>query len=246
MFHSLQQALSFLTVCPLRSQVAWTPEALGASMVYYPLVGLGLGLLLWGLALLFGLLLPPAVVCVLLLAASLLLTGGLHIDGLSDLIDGISGSYTREDALRIFKDPHVGSMAVAGVSLLLLLKYTCLQTLSSSALGPTLVLMTTLSRYAMVQLACFSRYARATGGLGEPFVRGIRHRHYLCALGLTLVLVFGVGGWRGLGLGSAVGLATLGMQCYTRSRLGGITGDVLGAMNELSEALVLLLATMVV
>ncbi len=161
-----QQALSFLTICPLRPNVAWTPETLGHSMVYYPLVGLCLGLTLWGLAWVLGQLFPPLVGRALLLVALVLLTGGLHLDGLADLIDGISGSYTREDALRIFKDPHVGSMAVAGVSLLLLLKYASLQALAPATLGPTLVLMATLSRYAMVQLACFSHYARATGGLG--------------------------------------------------------------------------------
>lgn len=238
------QALSFLTVCPLRSNVAWTPEALGHSMVYYPLVGLCLGLVLWGLAWALGLLFPPTVACALLLVVLVLLTGGLHIDGLADLIDGISGSYTREDALRIFKDPHVGSMAVAGISLLLLLKYASLHALTPATLGPTLVLMTTLSRYAMVQLACFSRYARVTGGLGEPFVRGVRQQHFLGALGLALGSVLLIGGWRGLGLGLVVGLATLGMQRYTHHRLGGITGDVLGATNELSETLVLVLATL--
>jgi adenosylcobinamide-GDP ribazoletransferase len=107
------------------------------------------------------------------LVAALLVTGGLHMDGWADLIDGLSGNYTREDALRIFKDPHVGSMAVAGVVLLVLVKYTCLNSLSPVALGPALVLMATFSRYAMVQLACFSPYARATGGTGESFVRGI-------------------------------------------------------------------------
>lgn len=246
MFDGVQQAFGFLTVCPLRSNAPWTPETLGLSMVYYPVVGLGLGLLLWGLALLLGLLFPPAVVCVLLLAASLLLTGGLHSDGLADLIDGLSGSYTREDALRIFKDPHVGSMAVAGVSLLLLIKYVCLQAVPPTTLGPTLVLMATLSRYAMVQLACFSLYARATGGLGAPFVQGIRHRHFLGALVVALGIVLWCAGLRGVGLGGLVGLATLGMQRYARHRLGGITGDVLGATNELSEALVLLLATLVI
>lgn len=246
MLAGFQQALSFLTICPLRPRAAWTPETLGYSMVYYPLVGLCLGLGLWGLAWLLGWLFPPTVGRALLLAALLLLTGGLHIDGLADLIDGISGSYTREEALRIFKDPHVGSMAVAGVSLLVLLKYVSLQALAPAALGPTLVLMATLSRYAMVQLACFARYARASGGLGEPFVRGIRHQHFLGALGLALVIVLLCGGLRGLGYGLAVGLATLGMQRYTQRRLGGITGDVLGATNELSETLVLILATLVV
>jgi adenosylcobinamide-GDP ribazoletransferase len=239
----LRRALGFLTVYPLRASDAWTPETLGSSMLYYPLVGTCIGLILWGLAVLLGVLFPPSIVSVLLLVAALLATGGLHMDGWADLIDGLSGSYNREDALRIFKDPHVGSMAVTGVVLLVLVQYACLNVLSPAALGPTLVLMATLSRYAMVQLACFSPYARATGGVGEPFVRGIRLEHYTAALLLTLGSVLLFGGLRGVCIGVLVGLVTLGLQVYFRWRLGGITGDVLGATNELHEALVLLLAT---
>lgn len=190
-----------------------------------------------------GLLFPASVVSALLLAASLVLTGGLHIDGLSDMVDGLSGSYTREDALRLFKDPHVGSMAVAAVAVVLLLKYACLNALASGALGPALVLMGTLSRYAMVQLACFSPYARATGGLGEPFVRGIRLEHHRSAVLLALCSVVAFGRFRGLLIGLLIGLTAYGIQVYCRRRLGGITGDILGATNELSETLVLLLAT---
>ena len=163
-------------------------------MVYYPLVGTCIGLILWGLAVLLSVLFPPPIVSVLVLVAALLVTGGLHMDGWADLIDGLSGSYNREDALRIFKDPHVGSMAVAGVVLIVLVKYACLNTLAPAALRPALVLMATLSRYAMVQLACFSPYARATGGIGEPFVRGIRLKHYIAALLLALGSVLAL--WR--------------------------------------------------
>ena len=245
MVDGLRRAFGFLTVYPLRASDAWTPETLGSSMVYYPLVGTCIGLALWGLAVLLSVLFPPPIVNVLLLAGSLLITGGLHIDGLADTIDGLSGSYNREDALRIFKDPHVGSMAVAGVVLIVLLKYACLNALAPATLRPALVLMATLSRYAMVQLACFSPYARPTGGLGEPFVRGIRPEHHIAALLLALCSVLLFSGLRGVGIGVLIGLATLGLQVYFRQRLGGITGDVLGATNELNEALVLLLATMV-
>lgn len=239
----LRRALSFLTVCPLQASNAWTPETLGGSMVYYPLVGTLIGLSLWGLAALFGLLFPGSVVSALLLVSLLLLTGGLHIDGLSDTVDGLCGSYNREDALRIFKDSHVGSMAVAAVAVVLLVQYACLNALTPAARGPVLVSMATLSRYAMVQLACFSSYARATGGLGEPFVRGIRAAHFRGALLLALGSVVLFGRWRGVLMGVLIVLVTCGLQAYFRRRLGGITGDVLGATNELSATLVLLLAT---
>ncbi|GIX48084.1 MAG: adenosylcobinamide-GDP ribazoletransferase [Candidatus Tectimicrobiota bacterium] len=240
----LRRALGFLTVCPLRASDAWTPEAMGSSMVYYPLVGLGIGLALWLLWLMLSALFPPLLTSALLLGALVLITGGLHLDGLADTLDGLSGGYSREEVLRILKDPHVGTMAVAGVCLVLLTKFACLAVLSAEARLPALVLMATLSRYSMVQLAYFSPYARPGGGLGEPFVRGIRQAHFLLALALAVAIaLLGDGGRGGLVAGGVVG-ATWGYQRYFRRRLQGITGDVLGAVNELNEALVLILMVM--
>lgn len=241
----IRRALGFLTVYPLRASDTWTPETLGSSMVYYPLVGLFIGCALWVLFLLLSALFSPLIVNVLLLGGLVFMTGGLHIDGLADTVDGLNGGYSREEVLTIFKDPHVGSMAVVSIVFVLLLKYACLNGLSYDAMWPALILMATLSRYAMVQLACFSPYARATGGLGEPFVHGIRQDHFRAALLLTIMIVLLCGGMRGVFIGVLVSLATLGYQTYFLKRLGGITGDVLGATNEINEALILILATMV-
>jgi adenosylcobinamide-GDP ribazoletransferase len=240
----LRRAMGFLTVYPLRASDTWTPEALGNSMVYYPLVGLFIGLALWILHLLLIALFPIPVASVLLLAGLAVITGGLHLDGLADTIDGLSGGYNREETLHIFKDPHVGTMAVAGVVLMLLAKYASLNVLPLDAMLSCLVLMATLSRFSMVQLACFSPYARASGGLGEPFVRGIRQEHFLTAVLFTVGVALLFGGMRGFMIWLLVSLATLGYQTYFRRRLHGITGDVLGATNEVNEALVLILATM--
>ena len=105
--------------------------------------------------------------------------------------------------------------------------------------------MATLSRYAMVQLACFSPYARATGGTGEPFVRGIRLEHHMVALLLALGSTLLFGGLRGVCIGVLVGLATLGMQNYFYQRLGGITGDVIGAAIEIGLTTALVVGTIV-
>jgi adenosylcobinamide-GDP ribazoletransferase len=240
-----RRALGFLTIVPLRTADTWTPETLGSSMAYYPLVGLGLGLALWLLSVLLRIVFPLPITTVFLLGGLAVLTGGLHLDGLADTIDGLCGGASREEILRIFKDPHVGPMAVVGVVLVLLLKYASLNALPARALLPTLILMATLSRYSMVQLAYFSSYARASGGLGEPFVRGIKQEHFLLAVLLTAGVALPFGGMRGLLIWLLVSLATLGYQMYFRKRLNGITGDVLGATNELNEALVLLLTTVV-
>jgi adenosylcobinamide-GDP ribazoletransferase len=241
----LRRALGFLTIYPLRASDTWTPETLGSSMVYYPLVGLFIGIALWILYVLLGTLFPTPVASVLLLAGLVVMTGGLHLDGLADTIDGLSGGYSRQETLHIFKDSHVGTMAVVSVVLVLLMKFASLRVLPDEAMLPALVLMATLSRSSMVQLACFSPYARANGGLGEPFVRGITQEHFLTSMLLTGGVALLFGGIRGVMIWALVSLATRGYQTYFRKRLGGITGDILGATNEINEALVLIFATMV-
>jgi adenosylcobinamide-GDP ribazoletransferase len=203
-----------------------------------------MGLSLWILYLCLITLFSPAIACVLLLGGLVIVTGGLHLDGLANTIDGLNGSHSREETLQIFKDPHVGAMAVIGLVLVVLVKYTSLTILPYEAMLSALVLMMTLSRYSMVQLAYFSAYADATGGLGEPFVRGMTYEHFCTTVLLTggVVLVFG--GIQGAMVWLLVSLATAGYQAYFRHRLRGITGDVLGAVNEINEAFVLLLMTM--
>lgn len=241
----LRRAMGFLTIYPLHASDTWTPETLGSSMVYYPVVGLLIGLALWMLHLMLSTLFPSIVAIVLLLGGLTFMTGGLHLDGLADTIDGLSGGYSREETLNIFKDSHVGTMAVISVALTLLLKYACLSVLPEEAMFSSLVLMGVLSRYSMVQLACFSPYARPEGGLGEPFVQGVKPEHFSNTVLITLGITMVFGRARGILIWMLVGLATLSYQTYFRRRLHGITGDVLGAVNEANEALVLVLATMV-
>ena len=241
----LRRAMGFLTIYPLRASDTWTPETLGSSMMYYPLVGLLIGLALWVLHSLLSTLFPFSVANGLLLGGLVMMTGGLHLDGLADTIDGLSGGYSREETLQIFKDPHVGTMAVVAVVLILLVQYACLNALPVDAIPPVLVLLAVLSRFSMVQLACFSPYARASGGVGEPFVRGIKQEHFLTAMVVTMGIAILFGGVRGFMIWLLVSLATLGYQTYFRRRLHGITGDVLGATNTINETLVLVLATMV-
>lgn len=243
MVDGLRRALGFLTIYPLRESESWTPDALGNSMVYYPLVGTGIGCLLWMLYLFLGTLFPLPLVSVLLLVGLYFLTGGLHIDNLTDTISSLGSGYNREATLRLLKDPHLDALGIVSVVLLLLVKYVSLSVLPYEGMLSALVLMGTLSRYAMVQLARFSAYARIPGGRSEPFVQGIRQEHFVVALLWTLSTTLLFGGVSGLMIGMLVSIITLGLQVYFDHRLGGITGDVLGAMAEIGETLVLVMMT---
>lgn len=244
MVDDLRRALGFLTVYRLRATDTWSPELFGSAMAYYPLVGAGIGGALWCLYLLLAYAFPPPVVAALLLAALCMVTGGIHLSGLAVTMEGLSGGHDRQTTLGILREQRPGTMGNAAVVVGLLIKFACLSVVPDEGMLMTLVLLGTLSRYAMVQMACFSAYARPSGGFGEPFVRGARRDHFTATLPWSLIIVVCFGGVGGVLIGTLVSLATFGLHTYFRRRLGGITADVLGATNEMGEALVLVLAAM--
>ncbi|MEA5023043.1 MAG: adenosylcobinamide-GDP ribazoletransferase [Desulfitobacterium hafniense] len=237
-------ALTFLTRIPLPQPEQVTSEEFTQSQHYYPLVGLILGGALW---LALTLLLPhypPLVTAALLLALELILTGGIHLDGLMDSMDGLLSARTPERMLEIMKDSHVGAFGALSAMVYLLLKFSLLAGLLalSSPLVPYLVLfMPILSRWIFLIGVHYFPYARAQG-FGQGFHETSRQTRWLF-LGeglLLLFLTYWVLQWPGI---AGFMLATLFILLFTRkvSRLlGGLTGDLYGASIELSELLFLL------
>lgn len=236
---SLRLALGCLTIVPVAPRGAVREEALGASMGWFPLVGVGIGAMLAGVHALTSRVCPPLVVAACVLASWMAITGALHLDGLGDVCDGLYGGRSREERLRLMKDPHVGAMAVVGVSGLLLLKFALLASLDPRAATRALLLSPCLGRYAMVLLGTTLRYARAGEGTAAPFVRHASPSTLLAATAITLAASAAFLGATGLGL-LALTLAATGLLRSVFSRtLGGVTGDALGATGELIETLVL-------
>lgn len=239
---SLVLAWHFLTGIPLsRSRHEPADAELGASMAWYTTIGLLLGGLLaladHALVLLF----ESQVVNVLLIVLLVLVTRGLHQDGLADTLDGLAGGRTPADRLSIMRDPRVGAMGATGLFLSLLLRYAGLAALPQSLRLPVLICMPAFGRWMMVTLAWISPYARAGGGLAAPFLSHLALAHVglstviLCT---ALVLGFGAGPAAAtIGVGLLL-LAALWGAC--RRLLGGITGDTLGAANEMAELVFLL------
>ncbi len=167
----------------------------------------------------------------------------VHLDGLADTCDGLYGGKTREDALSIMKDSRVG--AIGAVSLIIIgLKYTALisypQALPHGAKYAALLLMPLLSRWSMVLTACLSEYARMSGGTGKDFVETVSPLSLLTATIFASATAGVMMGWRGGLVILFIGGITLIGVIYFKKRLGGVTGDVLGAVNEVNEVMVLL------
>jgi adenosylcobinamide-GDP ribazoletransferase len=230
-------ALQFLTIfpTPLRHKVTATTS--GQSLTYFPLVGLILGAILLGLHYGLTLILPSSVVNALLIIALVILTGAHHLDGFIDTCDGVIAGKSKKERLAIMSDTNVGAFGIVGAILLLLLKYVSL--LSVSLILPALLLMPTLSRWTMVSIIFVFPYAKSSG-MGLAFKQGATWQRLTIATIMALIVAVAILKWWGLVLMVVLWLIAFGIAGYFRSRLGGLTGDNYGAINELSEVLVLL------
>ncbi len=233
-------ALQFLTIIPVPGNRDPDDEALGASMSFFPLVGLLIGLILVGVRYLLSLLLPPFLADILVIATLVVLTGALHLDGFADTIDGLAGGKDRERTLAIMKDSRIGSFAVVALVLIVGLKAAALAETPEAVKNQALMAFPVLGRWSAVQLAAWFNYARSGYGTGQAFVRCTGRREAAISTLITaviMVIIFGIPGLTTL-LVIAVFTALLGL--FFRTRLGGVTGDIMGAACEMSETVVLL------
>lgn len=237
-------ALQFLTRLPLRVEPRPSAREVGLSLACYPLVGLALGIALWGIYLAVSRL-PSLLGAAIVLTAWVLITGALHLDGLADTADAwVGGHGDRERTLEIMKDPRSGPVAVAAVNCLLLLKLAALAALATHVhsapwrdmrLAAGCILPPLLARAAIPVLFAHTAYVRADG-IAQDLTA---HQSRLAgAVTVTLTVICTLAACRALGaiaLGAAV-LAYVIVRWGLVRRLGGFTGDGAGALIELIEA----------
>lgn len=236
-------ALQFLTVCTLRSDLVADDRDMARSRAWYSLVGGLLGGVLACAAWLLGCWLPPwslAGVLVLLWGG---LTRFLHYDGVADTADALVHITSRERALEIMKDTRVGSFGICAVAGLMLIKFGALASLSGPKLLAALVVAPVLARTLAALLAGLLPPARPGVGLGASSAGGQETWPDLVTGGVGLALALLAGGLWGAAAALAVLLLGLVLGWWYMRRVGGVTGDTLGASLEAAEALVLLVFT---
>ena len=240
MIRAFALALQLLTRLPVPSSSRPPrPEELGLSVLFFPVVGLLIGALLAGLHTALWLV-DPGVLAVLVLATWVLLTGGLHLDGLADIADAwIGGQGDRDRTLAIMKDSRSGPIAIVAVVLVLLTKFAALQALLAGDARVILLLAPVLGRAAILLLLITTPYVRP-GGLGAPYAHHLPR--LTCGLLVLLIGMVTVAflEWQGGALLAALGVGFLGWRHWLMARLGGVTGDALGAACELTETIALL------
>lgn len=206
------------------------------TFAWFPVVGAGIGLLLAGVWLGASELWTPPVAAALVVAADLALTGMLHLDGLADAADGVLPHLDRERRLAVMSAPDVGAFAVGAVAVALLLRWSALATDEVPALA--LVGTWAASRTVLAVVPALVPYARE-GGLAGPLVGGARRSLAAWLLPCAVVLVLAAGAQGGLALLVLVAAAG-GVVALAQRRLGGFTGDVLGACAVVGETAALL------
>ena len=239
---SFLAALQFLTIIPTPARWQTGLHELERSLPWYPLVGLFLGaplaLLDYGLLHVF----PPLLTSTILVIVLLLISGCMHGDGLADTADGFFSSRPRKRILEIMKDSRTGPMGVTAIVSVILLKVAALAAAPALARWWT-VLLTPLAAYSAITLnVVLLPYARPEGGLGGIFSRHRSHWHAPAAAAILLAVGSLAGGIPGFVAGTGTLITALLFAAYSYRKIGGYTGDTLGAAHEISGVIPALVA----
>ncbi|MBW8035093.1 MAG: adenosylcobinamide-GDP ribazoletransferase [Planctomycetes bacterium] len=233
-------ALRFLSILPIPQSWASDAKHLSHSVKFFPVTGLIMAAIAAGFVWLFSFLLPQMVVAsmaVILLAA---ITRGLHLDGLADMADGFWSVSDRQRTLEIMKDSYIGAMGVIAIACILLLKFACLSSLGEDTLWRGILLMVLSGRCMMVLPISLFPYARKEGGLGKLFYETRTVFNAVWAVLFVLAAGWFIAGLAGIAAAIASVLVTIVFGFYCKWKIGGVTGDTIGATCEITEVVTVL------
>lgn len=214
---------------------------MGRTTPFFTLVGLFIGLMLVGVDRLFSSLYPPFVVNAILFVSLVVITGGLHLDGLMDTCDGVFSGRDRSRSLEIMHDSRVGAFGVLGAICLATLKIAFLNALRGDIRWSALLLFPMLGRWSMVWAITLFPYARRTPGQGKPFSEHSRKRYVALASLPVLAVAITLFSWRSIPILAADCLAVWLSGKWLSHKLGGLTGDTYGAICEITETVSLMI-----
>lgn len=248
---SFLAVLRFLTIISPSWQREVRQEELGRSAVYFPVVGIIIGLVLAGLNWVLSPFLPRMMANVLLLAGLVVITGALHLDGFADTCDGIGGHKSPEARWQVMSDSRVGGFGMIGAVLLLLVKYISLNSVPGTWLMATLLLMPVVGRWAMVYAIFAYPYAKPSG-LGRVIKQQTDWQKFGLATVMTLGVATGLAWWTnvtyfwlaGLAIVAVIWVIIMAVAAYLKGKFAGLTGDTYGAISEVAEVGVLVMVSL--
>ena len=237
---ALHAAFSFLTRLPLPRR-EFREGSLADASFYFPLVGVVVGLIGAAVYMLAIPLWGAPLACALTLAAMILATGGFHEDGLADSADGIGGGWSVEDKLRIMKDSRIGTYGALALILALLVKFAALTSIDPAAVPAALIIAHAAGRWTTLPMLKLCDYVGGESGTGKPLVDNFSDNRLWAATAFLLALILVLSPATSMSAVMALAGVLLASRWYLQRKLGGVTGDTLGAVNQLTEIAVYLL-----
>lgn len=241
-FKYLLASIGFLSIIPIGIDTVQTEEDMAKTAAYFPAAGFAIGAFGLVLAVPLDRVMPLAAVNALLIFYFAIVTGALHLDALADTVDGLGGGSSVSRRLEIMRDGAVGPMGVVAITLALLLKFSFLGGLAGSTRLLAIAAVPALARWPMVWMARRLPAARP-GGLGHIFAEHVGGREVIVSALISIMIGAGISrflGWEYLLMLPIVLLIAVAGVAANKAFIGGITGDTLGAMVEISEILLFL------
>ena len=231
MLKEISSVFSFLTIIPSNSTRL---EAVAKYMHIFPIIGIAIGLLIGSIGFGLSFFLDPLIVSLLVVGSIAIITGIHHTDGLADFADGLMTKGTKDKKLKAMKDLSTGSAGIASVVLYVVGAIIALSLTSGYELFQAILLSEILAKFSMVLMASIGNSAAV--GSNSPFMQIMKDKRRLAVAGIiTIIPLVVIGGTVGLILFGASICVTLFLIGLSTRSFGGITGDVLGATNELTR-----------
>ncbi len=235
-------AQMFLTRLPTPANLQWSEEELAASTSWFPAVGITIGAIASAAWIFGNLLWEPHIAAVAAVAVAIIATGAFHEDGLADSADGIGGAFELDKKLAIMRDSRIGTYGSVALIVVTISKVMALAMVPPSMIVATLISAHVIARWSSVPLIYNNLYVREQG-TGKPFAATVTKTRLLYSSLFTLIVTALCVQLKALALLIAVFMFLWIAQTWLRRKLGGITGDTLGAVNSLTELLVYLVLT---
>jgi adenosylcobinamide-GDP ribazoletransferase len=232
--------LQFFTRIPINITIYANSEDYGKGLMFAPLVGLIIGALLAGCGYGMSFFLPRPVMAALIIVLYIIITGGLHLDGLGDTFDGIFSNRPKDRILEIMRDSRVGTNAVLAVISLLLIDYSVLISLSGNSLYRTILLMPVAGRIGSTVGAAVTVYARSGEGLGKSFIDYCGKAELVWGLIIYFIINIFTLNTRVWIISAIPPISAFILVKFLGRKVDGATGDILGAVCEINQAVFLL------
>ena len=247
MFNRFLAVLSFMTTIPVKAQIK-LDDQFERSVIFFPVIGLILGFIYAAVLFSFDYIFGSFAAAVFCTASMIILTGGLHLDGLGDTFDGLYSYRDKEKILEIMKDSRLGTNAMLAIFIFLILKIAAIELLTVKGFYYSVMIMPVISR-TIVVYSCFRGRTIRKNGMGNTFIGKVTGKDFIISMILSIVIISAVSvffaGIQTVFINLTILISMTGLsELYKKhvyARIDGLTGDILGAIGEMSEVMYLLL-----